>query len=229
MPTSFSSRLIYSRYWEAPEIFSFILRTCLSNVQQSHDINKPHLTLGFSGVTVDDQSQSPVKPRSDSSLKNVSKTKALLKSKAMPANFRGFDAVVREGCQQEIKGKFAYGKLDLAKLSKELVEMYCLSPQDGWKRLGISKTNAHGFLSYSLDSDKFLPVGIHPIEMFVSDISEPTTCYLAVLPSQAPVDAVVFSIDGSFYSDFSFQGNKSKCRPGSVEIVRFVSSTIYFC
>ena len=44
--------------------------------------------------------------------------------------------------------------------------------------------------------------------------------YLAVIPPQ--LESVVFSIDGSFTTNFSILANDPKVRPSAVDVVRFV-------
>ena len=47
-----------------------------------------------------------------------------------------------------------------------------------------------------------------------------TDSYLAVIPPQ--LESVVFSIDGSFTTNFSILANDPKVRPSAVDVVRFV-------
>lgn len=136
----------------------------------------------------------------------------------MTKNFRGIDLVVREGQTQVIQGKFSFGKLDIASLSKEQVELFYQDTVNGWSLLDTVTTDTHGVVLYSVPPEKMFPVGVHAIHMLVSGTVS-TVVQVAVLPASQTVDAVLFSIDGSFYRDFSVKGNKSKVRPGSVEIV----------
>ena len=125
--------------------------------------------------------------------------------------------VVREGQTQVIKGKFSFGKLDFASLSREQIEIFYQDGINGWSLLDSATTDTHGVLTYVVPTDKQFPVGVHDFHMMSGNTS--TVAQLAVLPGNQTVDAVVFSVDGSFYRDFSVKGNKSKVRPGSVEIV----------
>ena len=111
-----------------------------------------------------------------------------------------------------------FGKLDIASLSREPVEVFYQDREKGWSLLDTIKTDTHGMLKCKVPADKRFPVGVHCIHMIASGDTS-TVLRLAVLPTSQSVDAVVFSVDGSFYMDFSVKGNKSKARPGSVELV----------
>ena len=155
---------------------------------------------------------------SDSSgTKSILRKRNNIKSFSLAKNFRGIDMVVREGQKQIIQGKFSFGKFDFASLSREKIEIFYQDQLKGWSILDSATTDTHGILNYVVPAEKQLPVGMHDIHMLSGDSS--TVVQLAVLPANQTVDAVLFSIDGSFYRDFSVKGNKSKVRTGSIEII----------
>ena len=217
-----AARILYSRYWEANEILSFILRSCLSYSQNRHtSLANTHTPSSLSVSSSADKIEL-TRFRSGSTdstgSKIVQRKRNNLKSFTMTKNFRGIDLVVREGQTQVIQGKFSFGKLDIASLSKEQVELFYQDTVNGWSLLDTVTTDTHGVVLYSVPPEKMFPVGVHAIHMLVSGTVS-TVVQVAVLPASQTVDAVLFSIDGSFYRDFSVKGNKSKVRPGSVEIV----------
>ena len=151
------------------------------------------------------------------STKNVLRKRNNIKSFSLAKNFRGIDTVVREGQTQVIQGKFSFGKLDIASLSREKIDIFYQDHIKGWSVFDSATTDTHGVLTYVVPTEKQFSVGVHDIHMLSGNTS--TVVQLAVLPGSQTVDAVVFSIDGSFYRDFSVKGNKSKVRTGSVEII----------
>ncbi|KAI6657567.1 Membrane-associated phosphatidylinositol transfer protein 2 [Oopsacas minuta] len=219
-----AARILYSRYWEANEILSFILRSCLSYTENVHPpLASTHNPNSMFVSTSGDKPEF-TRFRSNSSdstgSKVVQRKRNHLKSFTMAKNFRGIDLIIREGQTQVIQGKFLFGKLDIASLSREQVELFYQDPIEGWSLLDIVNTDTHGVLLYTVPQEKQFPVGVHVIHMLVCGTVS-TEVQLAVLPATQTVDAVMFSVDGSFYRDFSVKGNKSKVRPGSVEIVEF--------
>lgn len=124
------------------------------------------------------------------------------------ANHRGQDVVVKEGEQQVLIGKFAYGPFD-TDLTEEEVEIYIQPnpPCGEWKLLATEKTSNGewgrvygidddgGRIFYEISANDHLTEGVYPVRMLVrGDYSLAAFSLFVVKPN---TQAVVFDIDGT--------------------------------
>ncbi|XP_078064820.1 membrane-associated phosphatidylinositol transfer protein 3-like, partial [Mustelus asterias] len=91
-------------------------------------------------------------------------------------------------------------------------------PSGKWIQFGSETTSNSGRVSCTLPEDKWLPLGLYPVRMFVRGDHTYAESYLSVLPKG--MECVVFSIDGSFAASVSIMGSDPKVRAGAVDVVR---------
>jgi len=204
-PVSTLMSLCYNSYWESKDLVTFILwqilymhRTVTPCVEIS---DTDHFTL--------------LQPK-----EKWLKKRTKMKIKNMNANHRANDIITLNGAQQFITGKFAYGPVDLAALTREKVDMYIARrPQlNDWQMIGSEQTDSHGKLMFSRFASDQEP-GVYSIKMVVRGDHSQVTCNMAILTPQT--EAVVFSIDGSFLASYSLRGVDPRIRGGAVDVVRY--------
>jgi hypothetical protein len=197
---------MHASYWESMDVAAFILRTIV------HERYVDTLSV----CTADDGSIPflPMQPREKWNHKKTG-----YKISSLSEYHRGYDSAVLESCPQAVSARFAYGPLDLVSLIGEAVDVYVLSPGSStWAYMGTSNTDKKGRLQFELPQDRQLTYGIHEVRMLVRGDHTVARCCLFVL--QPGVEAVVFSIDGSFAGSLSIRGRNPKLRYQAVDVVR---------
>lgn len=136
------------------------------------------------------------------------------------ANHRANDVVIKEGMEQVISGRFAYGPFDVIALSGEKVDIHMrCSGTSEWIYLSTELTDKSGRILYTIPKEKTLPVGLYQFKMNVRGDHTFLDLLVAVVPPKT--EAVVFSIDGSLTASVSVSGRDPKVRAGSIDVVRF--------
>lgn len=161
----------------------------------------------------------------------------MISLQAHTANHRANDVIVKEGMEQVITGRFAYGPLDMIALNGEKVDIHLRGSRTGeWNYLTTELTDKNGRLVYGIPKEKTFPCGLYQFKMVVRLVSFPSSMrliclfsrgdhtflelFMAVVP--AKTEAVVFSIDGSLTASVSVSGRDPKVRAGSIDVVRYV-------
>ncbi|XP_062523051.1 membrane-associated phosphatidylinositol transfer protein 2-like isoform X2 [Corticium candelabrum] len=193
-------------YWESRDVAAFIVRQILQHnyVSDTEPTSVTHSDVPFV----------PVQPR-----EHWNHKRAGYKIGGLSAYHRGYDVAVLESQPQIVSARFSYGLLDLVSLIDETIDVFVLSPSvDDWAHVGSSNTDKKGRFQFTVPQDRQLPCGIHEVKMLVRGDHTVANCSLLVL--QPAVEAVVFSIDGSFANSMSIRGRNPKLRSGAVEVVR---------
>ena len=104
-PTNSLPHLFHSSYWESTDVIAFILRQLIS----------PENSLPHTGESLPETGRmfTPNQPREKWLKKRTS-----IKVRNRAANHRANDVIVLEGRDQLIQGRFSYGPLDMAALSR---------------------------------------------------------------------------------------------------------------
>jgi len=205
-PLSSLAHLHHASFWESTDFAAFAIRQ-MFNQEQPASSNNYTEEVG-NGVTFD-----PPITRQKWKHKRTS-----FKIGNLNANHRSKDMVVLEGSPQHLAGKFCYGPLDMVSLHDESVDLYVHFPNTSEWKLLSSQYASHGKLNYILPVEDKLQRGLYQIRMLVRGDMTHTESYLAVIPPQ--LESVVFSIDGSFTTNFSILANDPKVRPSAVDVVR---------
>ncbi|XP_031549781.1 membrane-associated phosphatidylinositol transfer protein 2-like [Actinia tenebrosa] len=205
-PTAVLSPLFHVSYWESSDVAAFVVRQILRGEWDISTVSSPSKR----GMTF-----SPSQPR-----EKWLRRRTAIKIKNLNSNHRANDIVVMEGTPQVLSARFMYGPLDMVSLSGEKVDIYVMvqPPSGEYVLLDTVVTTSGGRLSYTIQDDKQLPVGIFPLKMVVRGDHTWVDSNLAVLPPKT--ESVVFSIDGSFTASVSIRGKDPKVRPGAVDVVR---------
>jgi len=205
-PTNSLPHLFHASYWESADVISFILRQL---VRQEND---------HSGTTEIYRHSTEFSP--NQAREKWIKKRTSVKIKNGAANHRGNDAIVREGNDQSINGKFSYGPLDMAALTCEKVDLHLMKDPPGgeWTLMETVATDKSGRINYRIPPHQGIGYGVYPIKMVVRGDHTVLDLHLAVVPPDT--EAVVFSIDGSFTASVSVTGKDPKVRPGAVDVVR---------
>eukprot|EP00048_Salpingoeca_helianthica_P007423 m.110409 g.110409 ORF g.110409 m.110409 type:complete len:817 (+) comp14327_c7_seq2:1817-4267(+) len=132
-------------------------------------------------------------------------------------NHRAADVFVLEGTPQTIAGSLSYPLLSLG--GRMTVTVLALAPDATWTVLGTG-TARRGKFTFTVPDSKRLTVGTHTIRLSVDTDGTFAECMLQVLP-RTGMEAVIFSIDGSFASSFSISGTGRRTRAGAVSVVNF--------
>lgn len=206
LPQAAFSHIIHSRYWEAKELVSFMLRQVLH-----HDtVSLTQTTNGKELIPFLPQDRvSPWKKRTTS-----------MKIKRLSPNHRVSDVLaVESGPPPSFTAKFQYGPLAMTSLCKEEVEVYLLlqTPKPRWELFGGGVTDKHGKLVFSLPTDRPLPAGVYPVKFIVKGDHTTASCNLFIVPLHT--EAAVFSVDGALASNFSLSAKDMRVKQGAVETV----------
>ncbi|XP_078063278.1 membrane-associated phosphatidylinositol transfer protein 1-like, partial [Mustelus asterias] len=203
-PTVTLPHLFHASYWESTDVVAFILRQVMKQQRMEPE---------ESGLEVSDYS--PPLPWG-----KWLRRRTQVKIRNVAANHRASDVVVPVGGPQVLSGRFAYGPLDVVTLTGEKVDIYIMTqpPSGKWIQFGSETTSNSGRVSCTLPEDKWLPLGLYPVRMFVRGDHTYAESYLSVLPKG--MECVVFSIDGSFAASVSIMGSDPKVRAGAVDVVR---------
>jgi len=207
LPPPAFAHIMQSRYWEAKELVSFVLRQVLH-----------HDTVCVKQTT-DGKELIPFVPP-DSVVQWSRKTTAM-KIQHMRSNHRAGDVVaVDSGYMPTVTAKFQYGPLAMASLVREMVDIYILMQghRPKWQFLDTVITDKRGRVSYTLPEEKRLPPGLYPIKFLVKGDHTTASCNLFIVPHHTEV--VVFSVDGALASNFSLSAKDIKIKPGAVEVAR---------
>jgi len=206
-PTSLA-HLFHTSFWESNDCVAFIIRQMFNedfsgNHLCENDEEKPEVFF------------SPNLQR----LKWKHK-RTYFKLRNLTENHRSKDVIALESGPQVLQGRFTYGPLDMVSLNDEMVDIY-VSPSNSssdWKLIHSGFTNNHGKISFTIPPKLVFKQGLYQIRMIVRGDLSYSDNYLAVVPPQ--VECVVFSVDGSFATNFSIMGNDPKVRPSAVDVVR---------
>lgn len=207
LPVQAYAHIIHSRYWEAKQLVSFILRQVLH-----HDTARLCIKQ-----TSDGKALTPFVPPDRVVQWNRKSTSV----KRMSSNHRATDTVaVESGPQPTIVAKFQYGTLGMVSLVKEMVDVYILLqlPKPKWHFIETLTTDKHGRCCFTLPDDRQLMPGLYPITFLVKGDHTTVDCNLFILPPHT--EAIVFSVDGALASNFSISAKDIKVKPGAVEVAR---------
>ncbi|XP_008288058.1 membrane-associated phosphatidylinositol transfer protein 2 isoform X1 [Stegastes partitus] len=204
-PTVALPHLFHASYWESTDVVSFLLRQVMRHENSS--------ILELDGKEVSEFT--PSKPR-----EKWLRKRTHVKIRNVTANHRVNDAVFTEDSQQVVTGRFMYGPLDMVTLAGEKVDLHIMTqpPSGEWVYFNTEVTNSSGRVSFVIQEDKRLGIGVYPIKMVVRGDHTFADSYLTVIPRGT--EFVVFSIDGSFAASVSIMGSDPKVRAGAVDVVR---------
>jgi hypothetical protein len=217
------AHILQSRYWEAAELSSFILRQVLQ--RPAGCITSPAAGTGSYWI--------PFVP--PSSIIKWTKKKTTLKIQSMSPNHRAVDIVsplVHPFPSITIQARFIYGPLNMAPLSSEMVDVFMLrgmSPEEAlsWNYIETVTTNKRGRISYTLTGPQSPAIpGVYPLMFLVKGDHTLVNSNLFILPPHT--EAVVFSIDGALCSNFTLSGRDMKIKDGSVQLTRLWQEKGYF-
>lgn len=205
-PTGALPHLFHASYWESTDVVAFILRQVFQ--QENVSINTGD------GTTV--AFFTPSQPREKWQRK---RTSMKMKQSVNP-NHRGKDAIILEGEQQILSGRFMYSTWDMVTLTGEKVDVHIMTqpPLGEWVCFGTEVTNSNGWIQFTIPESRRLSHGVYPVKMVVRGDHTYADCYLTVVPPGT--ECVVFSIDGSFTASVSIMGKDPKVRAGAVDVVR---------
>ncbi|XP_071850387.1 membrane-associated phosphatidylinositol transfer protein 2-like isoform X2 [Apostichopus japonicus] len=205
-PTGALPHLFHASYWESTDVVAFLLRQVFQ--QETVSINTSD------GTTV--ALFTPSQPREKWQRK---RTSMKMKQSVHP-NHRGKDAIILEGSQQLLSGRFMYSNWDMVTLTGEKVDLHIMTqpPLGEWVYFGTEVTNSSGWIQYIIPESRRLTHGVYPVKMVVRGDHTYADCYLTVVPPST--ECVVFSIDGSFTASVSIMGKDPKVRAGAVDVVR---------
>lgn len=84
-------------------------------------------------------------------------------------NHRGKDAIIMEGCQQVLSGRFMYSNWDMVTLTGEKVDLHIMTqpPMGEWVYFGTEVTNSSGWIQYTIPESRRLTHGVYPVKMVV--------------------------------------------------------------
>ncbi len=140
------------------------------------------------------------------------------KAKSFPPVHVLNDITITVGSEAIISGRFGYRVgVFVSKLSKEPIElqirseMDATSPDDAWETIGQQNTNSKGRILFNYSGAAALKIGLYSVRAIcLGDLSiaKATLCVLPQVKrdSSQKVEAVVFSIDGTFADSVSLTG-----------------------
>lgn len=87
----------------------------------------------------------------------------------MNPNHRGKDAIILEGEQQLLSGRFMYSTWDMVTLTGEKVDVYIMTqpPLGEWVCFGTEVTNSNGWIQCTIPESRRLSHGVYPVKMVV--------------------------------------------------------------
>lgn len=221
----------HALYWESFDVAFFILSNFGTFAMFSHPINSNMIGTGGAAMT-----GNPGDP--DDVASTVTRRKFGHKSSARKAkNFPPVHviddmSIICGRGNLTIKGRFGYRVgVFVSKLSKENIEFQIrreleLASEDEWKTIGSAFTGSRGRVSFRYPDAACLKVGLYSVRAICPGDLSVARATLCILPPKG-VQAVVFSIDGTFADSVSITGSNSKLRQNSVELVKFWAALGY--